>query len=63
MWREGSIAMIANSLAMLLSVASVAWFSYRDKKRAALVEVPGSDAASDVVKVNNDEGIPKALDV
>lgn len=52
MWREGSIAMIANSLAMFLSVGSVWWFIRRDKRHAALIEAPISDASSDIVKVD-----------
>jgi hypothetical protein len=63
MWREGSIAMIANALAMFLSVLSVAWFARRDKKREALIENPTtSETASETVKVDIEES-PKALDV
>lgn len=63
MWREGSIAMIANCLAMLLSVGSVAYFVYRDAKRAALIESPSSDAGSEIVKVDDEGTPPKPLDV
>jgi MFS transporter, ACS family, pantothenate transporter len=62
MWREGSIAMIANSLAMFLSVLSVAWFTRRDKKREALIEDLSSETASETVKVDIEEN-SKALDV
>lgn len=62
MWREGSIAMIANSLAMFLSVGSVWWFVRRDKKHATLIEAPTSDAGSDIVKLDLDAS-SKALDV
>jgi hypothetical protein len=55
--------MIANALAMFLSVLSVAWFSRRDKKREALIEDPTtSETASETVKVDIEES-PKALDV
>jgi hypothetical protein len=63
MWREGSIAMIANALAMFLSVLSVAWFARRDNKRQALIEYPStSETASETVKVDIEERA-KALDV
>jgi NADPH-dependent 7-cyano-7-deazaguanine reductase QueF-like protein len=55
MWREGSIAMIANSLAMFLSVLSVAWFARRDKKRQTLIEDLTSETTSETVKVDIEE--------
>ncbi|PVH78612.1 hypothetical protein DL98DRAFT_516622 [Cadophora sp. DSE1049] len=51
MWREGSIAMIANSLAMFFSMLSVWWFVRRDNKKASLIDTPASDAGSEIVKV------------
>ena len=54
--------MIANSLAMFLSVLRVAWFARRDKKREALIEDLNSETASETVKVDIEEN-SKALDV
>lgn len=62
MWREGSIAMIANSLAMFFSVLSVWLFVRRDNRKASLIDTPASDAGSEIIKVD-ERPAQKALDV